>query len=290
MPPISSAATKPAVRLAGIYAMARLADDWTEQRQQCIDVLCAYLRLPYDPDPKSGDLGEREVRYSVIGLIKNHLVPKASPSWQKCSFDFNGAVFDGGDFRRVEFTGGIVDFRGAKFTGGTVDFGRGKFAGTSIVDFRGAKFTGGTVDFRDVEFNGSTVSFRGAKFSRGTVDFRGTEFVGSDLDVHGFEEIIGTVSFSGAKFTGSILSFDRAKFTGATVDFNSARFSGGTVQFNRTEFTGGTVRFRGTEFWGGTVDLTTTIPGPSSSSSLEFEPALSSTYSPRLPSFLVSQL
>jgi hypothetical protein len=29
-----------AVRLAGIYAMARLADDWVEQRQQCIDVLC----------------------------------------------------------------------------------------------------------------------------------------------------------------------------------------------------------------------------------------------------------
>lgn len=34
------------VRLAGLYAMARLADDWPEQRQQCIDVLCAYLRVP----------------------------------------------------------------------------------------------------------------------------------------------------------------------------------------------------------------------------------------------------
>lgn len=28
-------------------AHARLADDWTEQRQACIDVLCAYLRMPY---------------------------------------------------------------------------------------------------------------------------------------------------------------------------------------------------------------------------------------------------
>jgi hypothetical protein len=36
----------PAVRLAGVYAMAGLADDWTDQRQTCIDVLCAYLRLP----------------------------------------------------------------------------------------------------------------------------------------------------------------------------------------------------------------------------------------------------
>ena len=37
---------QPALRLAGVHAMARLADDWDEQRQTCIDVLCAYLRLP----------------------------------------------------------------------------------------------------------------------------------------------------------------------------------------------------------------------------------------------------
>src|SRR5215472_16969002 len=36
----------PAVRLAGVYAMAGLADDWEENRQTCVDVLCGYLRLP----------------------------------------------------------------------------------------------------------------------------------------------------------------------------------------------------------------------------------------------------
>jgi hypothetical protein len=36
-----------AVRLAGVHAMAGLADDWEENRQTCIDVLCAYLRMPY---------------------------------------------------------------------------------------------------------------------------------------------------------------------------------------------------------------------------------------------------
>jgi hypothetical protein len=41
---------KPAVRLAGVYAMAGLADDWEENRQTCVDVLCAYLQLPYEPD------------------------------------------------------------------------------------------------------------------------------------------------------------------------------------------------------------------------------------------------
>src|SRR6516165_6610999 len=42
---------KPAIRLAGVYAMAGLADDWEENRQTCVDVLCGYLRMPYEPDP-----------------------------------------------------------------------------------------------------------------------------------------------------------------------------------------------------------------------------------------------
>jgi hypothetical protein len=41
----------PEVRLAGVYAMAGLADDWEENRQTCVDVLCSYLRMPYKPDP-----------------------------------------------------------------------------------------------------------------------------------------------------------------------------------------------------------------------------------------------
>jgi hypothetical protein len=41
----------PEVRLAGVYAMAGLADDWEANRQTCVDVLCAYLLTPYEPDP-----------------------------------------------------------------------------------------------------------------------------------------------------------------------------------------------------------------------------------------------
>jgi hypothetical protein len=67
---------KPAVRLAGVYAMAGLADDWEENRQTCVDVLCAYLRMPYKPDPGQGADEEkrlafqanREVRHTVIRL------------------------------------------------------------------------------------------------------------------------------------------------------------------------------------------------------------------------------
>src|SRR5438876_10392735 len=65
---------KPAVRLAGVYAMAGLADDWEENRQTCVDVLCAYLRMPYEPDPgqdapkpqRLAFQAIREVRHTVI--------------------------------------------------------------------------------------------------------------------------------------------------------------------------------------------------------------------------------
>lgn len=40
-----------ACRLAGVHAMAGLADDWTERRQTCTEVLCAYLHMPYLPRP-----------------------------------------------------------------------------------------------------------------------------------------------------------------------------------------------------------------------------------------------
>lgn len=37
-----------AVRIGGAYALAKLADDWSVERQTCINVLCGYLRVLYD--------------------------------------------------------------------------------------------------------------------------------------------------------------------------------------------------------------------------------------------------
>ena len=76
---------KPAVRLAGVHAMAGLADDWKANRQTCIDVLCAYLRLPHEPDPgeeapapeRLAFRASREVRRTVIRVIATHLRPEA---------------------------------------------------------------------------------------------------------------------------------------------------------------------------------------------------------------------
>ena len=62
------------VRLAGVHAMAGLTDDWKQNRQTCVDVLCAYLRLPYDPDPgqnavpaaRTAYRANREVRHTGV--------------------------------------------------------------------------------------------------------------------------------------------------------------------------------------------------------------------------------
>ena len=37
------------VRLAGLYALERLAHSTVEHRQTMVDVICAYLRMPYTP-------------------------------------------------------------------------------------------------------------------------------------------------------------------------------------------------------------------------------------------------
>jgi hypothetical protein len=125
---------KPTVRLAGVYAMAGLADDWEENRQTCVDVLCAYLRMPYEPDP-GRDAPEpqrlafqaiREVRHTVIRVITAHLNNDATKfkPWQGLNLDFTGVVFDGGDFSGARFSGGRVSFGEARFSGGNVDFSR----------------------------------------------------------------------------------------------------------------------------------------------------------------------
>lgn len=227
---------QPAVRLAGVHAMAGLADDWKANRQTCIDVLCAYLRLPYEPDPgeqassaeRLAFRASREVRHTVIRVITAHLSNLATVSWWGLSFDFTGVVFDGGSFRAARFTGGLVNFAGASFSGGTVDFTGATFSGSRVV-FADAVFSGGEVLFSRARFTGG--------FPAGMVEFSGAVFSGA------------VVYFSGAVFSGSTVLFNSAKFTGGTVLFNSAVFSGGEVLFTGAKFTGGAVDFAKAETW-----------------------------------------
>jgi uncharacterized protein YjbI with pentapeptide repeats len=257
---------QPAVRLAGVYAMAALADDWDdwgEEQQTCVDALCAYLRLPYDPDPgddaaraeKTAYQANREVRHSVIRIITAHLQEDAAVSWQDLNFDLTGVVFDGGDFGGARFSGGTVSFRGTEFSGGTVSF-RGTEFSDSQVNFYHARFSGGTVSFRGTEFSDSEVDFRSAEFSGGEVDFSRAEFSGGEVSFGVARFCGGEVNFTDARFRGGDVGFDYAWFSDGRVDFSRAEFSGGTVDYVGARFSGGQVNFYSARFSGSWVNIT----------------------------------
>jgi hypothetical protein len=134
-----------AVRLAGVYAMARLADEWEEERQTCVDVLCAYLRMPSNTAEPSED----EVRRTIVSIICRHLM-----LW-------------GGGFRGVSWSDLLLDFSGA-------DLRNCQFRFCTFTNH--VKFDDAT--FRDVDFQLCTFA-QGASFLRikvkdGALDLRGT--------------------------------------------------------------------------------------------------------------------
>ena len=249
---------KPAVRLGGVYAMAQLADDWglidVAQRQVCIDVLCAYFRMPYDPE--KAESGEEQVRFTVISVIRQHLQDPESPtSWCRAELNFTGATFTGNEhFYSADFSGGTVSFSDANFCGRTVFFDGAKFSGGKVY-FIAAKFSGGSVSFDGAKFTGGLVNFSEAEFSAGTVSLIGVEFSGSTVHFIAAKFSGGSVSFDGAKFTGGLVNFSEAEFSAGTVSLIGVEFSGGLVLFDRAEFPSGKVSFDGAKFTGGTVNF-----------------------------------
>ncbi|MFB7825326.1 pentapeptide repeat-containing protein, partial [Streptomyces hydrogenans] len=239
----------PAVRLGGVHALAGLADDAPDDnlRQTCIDVLCAYLRLPHTPDPGTAELENhhlylalREVRHTILRLIDDHYRrPEGTHhSWQGCDLDLTGVTIDCNmDFSHARFTRSRVSFSGATFSDCMVDFSNAKFSG-GTVSFSDARFSGCMVDFGYTTFSGGMVLFADATFSSDcTVTFSGTDISS------------GSVYFGRATISGSAIYFGNAAISSGTVDFNDATFSSDcTVGFNDAAISGGTVDFRDAMF------------------------------------------
>jgi hypothetical protein len=179
---------QPTVRLAGIYAMASLADEWLEQRHVCIEVLCAYLRIPYEPELDSPWFHdeESEVRLSITRVISDHLRPGAPVSWQGHEFNLVRAVLRAADFADIQVTGGRLLFSLARFPGGRTAFD-GMHVSGGEVWFGGADFDGASVSFDNAEFSGGRVQFDGAEFNGGEVTFRGARFTGGEVDLSGVD-------------------------------------------------------------------------------------------------------
>ncbi|MFJ1455254.1 pentapeptide repeat-containing protein [Nocardia sp. N2S4-5] len=208
--------------------MASAADESDgPRRQQCIDVLCGYLRLPYDPGhgnsgraklvttlPLDGGgeteehveyrQNDREVRRTIIRVIADHLQAGAEFSWSTSDFDFRAA--------RLE----DAAFGGAVFSGRT-RFDKATFDGPA--GFERATFDG-PVGFERATFGGP-VAFTGAVF-----DHR------ARFDEAGFDD---SASFQEATFNGDA-GFYRATFSGH-ARFQWAVFTGDS-EFYRATFNG----------------------------------------------------
>ncbi|MFJ8691025.1 pentapeptide repeat-containing protein, partial [Micromonospora wenchangensis] len=267
-------ADKAPVRLAGLYALERLAQANPAHRQSIVEVICAYLRMPYIPPTNSptqasesplpaGSLEaaaptpatddsdklavdpreERQVRLTAQRILVRHLqptTPEGEPDplyWgTKIKLDLAEAVLINLELSGCHLHEAI--FAGTHFDG-TAGFDRAAFSGS--VSFDGATFSG-TAGFDRAAFSGDA-GFDGAAF-RGDAWFDGAAFSGDA----GFDGATfgGDAWFDGAAFSGDA-GFSGVTFSG-NAGFGGAAFSG-NAGFSGVTF-GGDARFGGATFGG----------------------------------------
>ncbi|MEU3649452.1 pentapeptide repeat-containing protein [Lentzea sp. NPDC034063] len=231
---------KAPVRLGGLYALERLAQDNPHQRQTIVNVLCAYLRMPYTiPGKSPGDdaetsildvyrerVQEREVRVTaqrILALNLRCVDNRRNPIdtfWPGIDIDLTGAVLIDLDFMGVSAR--------------TVRFGDARFSGTAA--FTDSSF-GDFVEFGDAQFS-DIAWFERVKFS-GYAGFGSTTFkrmaTFESSRFLSFAYFKGTHFLHRAKFSqvqfGNLTMFYEAEFLELAefdqVVFNSAPFFDG---------------------------------------------------------------
>ena len=271
----------PAVRLAGVYAMAGLADDWPENRQTCVDVLCAYLRLPYEPDPGEDAPGperlafraSREVRHTVIRVITAHLQ------------DWRGGVLAGPELRLHGRRLRRRRLRGAGFSGGrsastapSSPAARSASAAPSSPAAWSASTAPSSPAARSTSAAPSSPAARSTSAAPSSPAARSASTAPSSPAARSASSAPSSpaarVNFGGAEFSGGTVGFGGAEFSGGAGQLHAApsspaarsasaapsspaarstsaapEFSGGTVGFRDAEFSGGTVNFSGPRDW-----------------------------------------
>ncbi len=237
---------KAQVRFGGLYALERLAQDKPAHRQTIVNVICAYLRMPFSPtapeaaegqkepgaesETETDGIGgtwqqERQVRLTAQRILAEHLRDDRakdqqstdSPNsrfWDNIRLDLTGATLI--DFNLVNGVMADANFRWAAFSG-DADFHRAAFSGDAR--FGGAAFSGNAL-------------FGGAAFS-GNARFGGAAFSGDAL--FGGAAFSGDANFPGAAFRGDAL-FGEAAFS-RSAGFRRAAF-GGDAEFRKATFTG----------------------------------------------------
>ncbi|MET9631312.1 hypothetical protein ABZX92_28000 [Lentzea sp. NPDC006480] len=151
------------LRIAGVSAMAGLADDWEPQRQTCVDALIDQLRLHED---------DAETTNKIFRALRDRLgTHRAAGPWSELNFDFTSVRFVDADFSERTFAGAVI-FDGAEFTGENTSFERTAFRDT-VLSCHGTTFTSTEVNFQDAYFNYGAIEFVGCTFDHATLNMRG---------------------------------------------------------------------------------------------------------------------
>ncbi|WP_216651542.1 pentapeptide repeat-containing protein [Actinomadura litoris] len=260
---------KAPVRLTALYTLERLADDNERHRQTIVNIICAYLRMPFTPPAAAGPEEEHrerarrsaaryraarqgrpepaqplpgpdpheelQVRLTAQRLLHTHLQPDAAVHWGEISLDLTGATLT--NFTLTGCRLNTADFSSTTFTRNAW-FNQATFTGNAV--FSEAIFTGNAW-FNKATFTGNAV-FSKATFT-GNARFNQATFTGdawfSEATFTGdarFDEatFTRTAVFSEATFTGDA-GFDKATFTGDAW-FSVATFTG-NAGFSKATFT-----------------------------------------------------
>lgn len=176
-----------AVRLAGLYALARLADSHRNQAETVLNVICAYLRMPHGGPPpgesaegaehRDSDLQEAQVRLTAQRILGDHLSSVLGGIW-----------------------GGVVDLTGAHVPGIDLDFGVVNWARLD-----GATLTRASLKYADL----SAASLVGADLSH--ADLTEADLESADLT----DANLAHANLTRTNLTDATLT--RADFTGARL-------------------------------------------------------------------------
>ncbi|GAA0645498.1 hypothetical protein GCM10010174_80570 [Kutzneria viridogrisea] len=247
------------VRLGGLYALERLAQDNPGQRQTIANVFCAYLRMPFDlpNDPPEdateqqvGDghneqleqddahrdrVQEREVRLTAQRILTSHLYPGTGEKppetfWPDLHLDLTGATL-------INFSLGGCHLGSARFE-------RTRFHGFAV--FERAHFHRIAV-FGEARFHGFAHFSRAHFHHSGLFDrawFHGV----AAFDTAQFD---GRARFCWAQFH-DVATFAQTRFDGKVpvewAEFDAAQFHA-NVKFEVWQFTPTPITLSGAPIW-----------------------------------------
>ncbi|MEU3646489.1 hypothetical protein AB0E59_24130 [Lentzea sp. NPDC034063] len=214
------------LRIAGVSAMAGLADDWEAQRQMCVDALIDQLRL-HEGDDQTANKIFRALR----DRLGSHR--EAGP-WSALNFDFTGVRFVDADFSERTFAGAVV-FDGAEFTGDNTSFERTAFKNTTL-SCHGTTFTHTDVNFQDTYFDYGAIEFVGCTFEHAILDMRRMSALGRGIDF--YRSTFTSSSVVGRDMTLSLpVRVERCTLVDSTIDvrtfepgFEALRFTNNSTE------------------------------------------------------------